>query len=576
MDEGVEDLRPTAHTAAARTWDWRTFACAWTSMIMQPGSISGGASLLSLGLSVAEATCAHLLGGVVLWVFLTLSAWPGVKYGIPFPVVCRSAFGVLGAHFCTLSRGAVAIMWLSFQMWQATLGLHIALGRVLGEGYLRWARLDPALTLGQLLILLAFVGAHGAAIVFGVRRFRRLVHVVAPVQMCGFVAIIVWLSSLCPLSVAIATADTEVSQAQSLNSPFAGSKPLGWLMAINVSVGTWSALVLNVCDLSRFAPSQRDQSLGQALGLPLPFAATGFVGLWAAGATEATSGVASWQIPQYFETWAALPALCGGLVLALAILAVNVLANLLSPTNDLLNLAPDRLSFRGCGFACLALSVLACPWWLFESQQTFVLRFLGGYTSVTGAIAGVLLTDFWVVRRGVLHCSALYAPSLFLRSPAGSRGRATSRLDALGSDVNWRALAAVVVACLPVAPGFAASLSNGRRDGDAGTVAMAAYSLSWFVTLTLSSATYWCLTTLFPRRGMQEQRLLYGCGPAQSAAAAASAPADLPSESGAARPSHPSAAAAAGVPSPEVGLVGASNEDDIDERARAKARADYR
>lgn len=504
MDEGVEDLQPTLQTAQARNWDWRTFACAWMSMIMQPGSISGGASLLSLGLTVSEASCAHLLGGFILWIFLTLSAWPGVKYGIPFPVVCRSAFGVLGAHFCTLSRGAVAIMWLSFQIWQATLGLHISFGRAFGDTYLEWARINPTLTLGQLLLLLLFVGCHAIAIAFGVRRFRRLIHIVAPIQLVGFGAIVIWLTTVSPIDEAIAVANANVSSLQEPGSPYANNRILSWLMAINVSVGTWSSLVLNVCDLSRFSPTQRDQSIGQLLGLPLPYGLTGFVGLWAAGATQMAFGKASWQIPEYFDSWATPLALLGSFVLALAILAVNVLANLLSPMNDLLNLAPSTFSLRKCGYACLCLSILVRPWELFASQQTFVLRFLGGYTSVTGAIAGVLLTDFWVLRRCTLRPKQLYAPPQLF-----DRRSATPCLARLQHDANWRALLAVLIACAPMVPGFVSTLSSDSA-GRAGQLEMALYSSSWFCTLAVSSTSYWWLITIFPGWRAQEVLLQEG------------------------------------------------------------------
>ena len=240
--EGVEDLQPTS--PAARTWDWRTFAAAWLAMVINPASLSSGASLLSLGLTVIEASVAHLVGGIILWVALVASAWPGAKYGIPFPVVCRAAFGVLGAHFCTLSRGAVALMWLSFQLWQATLGLHEGIGRVAGPRYLEWGRVDAELTLAQLLLLLAFVLLHAAAIAFGVRRFRSLIFFTTPVQLVGFGIIIVWISTLCPFDVALTAADSGNATTMHGGSPYAKSHILGWLAAINASVSTWSTLVL--------------------------------------------------------------------------------------------------------------------------------------------------------------------------------------------------------------------------------------------------------------------------------------------------------------------------------------------
>jgi hypothetical protein len=222
---GIEDLDPTP--AGLRTWGWRTFALTWLGMVCNPASLAEGAALLSIGLTFAEAAVAHLLGGLILLVVLILNAWPGVQHGIPFPVLARSAFGFHGAHFCTLTRGAVAVLWLSFQLWQGALGLYAALGQALGPSFLEWGRIDETLTLGQLLMyavnpepsqpqqgtepakqaaafvesshpsrclapprprsLLGFTALHALAVSRGAARFRSLVYCVAPLQArrCG-------------------------------------------------------------------------------------------------------------------------------------------------------------------------------------------------------------------------------------------------------------------------------------------------------------------------------------------------------------------------------------------------------
>tara|TARA_B110001452_G_scaffold152802_2_gene127142 strand:+ start:953 stop:2458 length:1506 start_codon:yes stop_codon:yes gene_type:complete len=338
----MEDLDPTP--VEFRSWGWRTFAMTWIGMVINPASLAEGAALLSIGLTMGEAAVAHLLGGMILVVVLALNAWPGVKYGIPFPVLARSSFGYVGSQFATLTRGAVAIMWLSFQLWQGALGLFAAGGRVFGEGFTEWGRIDEYLTLGQLLLLLAFISLHVLAVRLGAARFRSLVYAIAPMQLLGCIAIAVWAASLCSFGDAMRADDHVAAEART--SGGALPRPQAWLAAINSSVGTWSTLVLNVADLSRFAPSQRDQIVGQAIGLPLPFGLTGLLGLWVAGASSFAFGEALWQIPQYFERWPPAAALAGAVVLACSILVVNVIANLLSPMNDLLNAAPPLQDVR--------------------------------------------------------------------------------------------------------------------------------------------------------------------------------------------------------------------------------------
>eukprot|EP00438_Fugacium_kawagutii_P028656 Skav213544 [mRNA] locus=scaffold3239:46777:48284:+ [translate_table: standard] len=112
--------------------------------MVNSGTFSSGAALLSLGLSVPETLLAQCLGAALLVLGLTLNAAAGVKrlggswrYGIPFPVFARSSFGSAGAHFCTLSRGAVAIMWLSFMSWQGAVGIYTSLMRLFGSSWLQ-------------------------------------------------------------------------------------------------------------------------------------------------------------------------------------------------------------------------------------------------------------------------------------------------------------------------------------------------------------------------------------------------------------------------------------------------------
>merc|ERR1719230_358191 len=103
------------------------------------------------------------------------------------------------------------------------------------------------------------------------------------------------------------------------------SHVLAWVIGVTSSVATWSTLVLNVCDLSRYCPTQRDQLIGQAIGVPIPFTVTGFVGIWAAGATSHAYGEAMWQVPQYFQTFTPLAAGLSAIALAASLLVVNVL-----------------------------------------------------------------------------------------------------------------------------------------------------------------------------------------------------------------------------------------------------------
>jgi len=370
------------------------------------------------------AMLAQLVASIILVIALVLNGWAGTRHGVPFPVLARSAFGNAGAHVCTLSRGAVAIMWLSFQIWQATLGVFVALQRCFGVDSMGHQGVAKGL------LFSAFLLIHAVLVYLGPARFKGLVKFTLPALSLGLLGVMIWASTIADFGEAMHEIHAEPQT-------FQGSPVLAFLTAVNSSIATWSTLVLNVCDLSRFSPKQSDQALGQALGLPLPFLITGFAGMWMAGATKNAFGAASWQIPELFAFWSPAVSLLASVVLAISIIVVNVLANILSPINDLMNLAPQSFSFRICGYVTLALSAAVCPWWLFSSQNRFVLTFLSGYGMVTGALAGVLLSDYWILRRQHLDMKELYSGN---------------------ANINWCALFATLLGIAPGMPGFVSTL----------------------------------------------------------------------------------------------------------------------
>ena len=422
--EGVEDLQPTPE-GSSRTWTWMVFAGAWASMMVNAATFSSGAALLSLGLSVPETLMASAVGCALLVVGLVLNAAAGVKYGIPFPVLARSSFGSAGAHFCTLSRGAVAIMWLSFMCWQGALGIYTGLEKIVGKGWLESYPLGNRLNLAQLVILLLYLMVHAILIQLGPARLKKCIYLILPVVVLGLIAIAIWAGSLAPFFDAMSAAEESAP-------PIIGSKAVAFMAAVNSSVGAWSTLMLNVCDLSRFSPTQKDQVLGQTVGIPIPYLLTLFIGMWIAGATAMAYGKAIWQVPECFAFWDKGLGLLGGVLLAVSNLIVNLLANIISPINDLMNVAPERLTYRGCGFVVLILSIAVCPWWTFSGKVSFVLNFLSGYAMLTGAIAGVFIADYWILRQRCLDLQELYSPT----------------------GVNWRAILAVFLGAAPCVPGF--------------------------------------------------------------------------------------------------------------------------
>ena len=492
-----------------RPWGVCTFANAWLGMIMNPSSFSAGASLLSIGLTVPEAAVSHGLGGLFLLAALTLNAWAGVKYGIPFPVFSRASFGYHGAQFCTVSRGGVAIMWLSFQLWQGTLALVAGIGVATGTDFASWGRIDEDLSAVQLVVFLAFAALHMVAVWFGPRYLQPLINVVAPVLVAGALALIPWAATLAPFGPAMHGLNASALEVE--NMP----KGLQWMAGLNSAVSTWSTLTLNVCDLSRFAPTQRVQIVGQSLGLPIPFALSGFMGAWIAGATYHATGTALWQVPQYFALMPRWAALLGALGLALAIVLVNVVANMLSPINDFLNLVPlfehraprlaRKCTFRACAAATLASAVCVCPWWTFSSASRFILLFLGGYGMLTGAIAGIMISDFWLLRRGTLDVEALYELPRRQKDDRGGIDPVRAGVE----RINWRAFVAVALAVAPLLPGFIHDLRRADNStepaGGIGGFWAGLYDMSVFAAFATAGGVYTACECAFKRPHLTSQ-----------------------------------------------------------------------
>jgi NCS1 family nucleobase:cation symporter-1 len=249
--------------------------------------------------------------------------------------------------------------------------------------------------------------------------------------------------------------------------------------ALTANVGYWATLSLNIPDFTRYARSQRSQALGQALGLPTTMTAFAFVGVAVTSATIVVFGEPVWD-PVALVARIGSPAVIAfaALVVVAAQLTTNMAANVVSPSNDFSNLSPRRISYVTGGLITAVLGVAMMPWKLYSDAAAYIFTWLLGYSSLMGALGGILIADYWVLRR-----QRLSLPDLFRE-----RGAYTYR-----GGVNPRAMAALVLSILPVAPGFARAVTT-----PGGVVAGPGpldhlYSYAWFVTFALSFVLYLAL-----------------------------------------------------------------------------------
>jgi NCS1 family nucleobase:cation symporter-1 len=249
---------------------------------------------------------------------------------------------------------------------------------------------------------------------------------------------------------------------------------------VTAAVGYWATLSLNIPDFTRYARSQRAQAVGQALGLPLTMTAFSLLGVVVTSATLVLLGEAVWD-PVELLRRIGTPAVvvAGGIVVMIAQLSTNMAANVVSPSNDFANLSPRRISYVAGGLITAVVGVVIMPWKLYADASAYIFTWLIGYSSLMGAVGGILVADYWILRR-----RRLSVPDLF-RTDGVYRYR---------DGINPRAIAALVLAVLPVVPGFLRAATTPGGKVVAPNFLDDLYTYAWFVTFILGLVAYLLLT----------------------------------------------------------------------------------
>jgi NCS1 family nucleobase:cation symporter-1 len=239
---------------------------------------------------------------------------------------------------------------------------------------------------------------------------------------------------------------------------------------------------LNIPDFTRYAKTQRDQVVGQAIGLPTTMALYSFIGVAVTSFTVVIFGHAIWdpvELLKTFDSKVTVVIAMGAIVIAT--LATNIAANVVSPANDFSNLAPRFIGFRLGGLITGIVGVLIMPWYLYRDPHGYIFTWLIGSSSLLGAVGGVLVCDYWVVRGTRLVTADLFK---------------TDGIYSYDRGINWCAILAVVVALLPCVPGFVDQVSGGavlRTDTTTSTVFRMLYQYTWFVTFGIAFVLYFVL-----------------------------------------------------------------------------------
>jgi len=411
---GNHDLNPT--TTDQRTWTWVDFTALWVGMAHNVVTWTLAGSLIQLGLTWWQAILIIAAGNLIVLGPIILNSHPGAKYGIPFPIIARASFGIRGANLATLVRGIVGAGWFGIQVFVGTQALSLLLTTLipglkslndiqfLYQGCLNWV------------LFLAFLAANLVVLRHGMAQLRRFERWAAPSVLILAVILFVWAwrtaGGLGPIITAPPTKHID-------------DLPGTLRRSLMGAIAFWSTLSLNASDFTRFSRSQKDQITGQVLGMPTTMIVFSILGVLTTSATSVIFGHAIWDAVDLIKRLPSTPliVLCL-LTVVVATMSVNVPANLVSAAYDISNLAPRKISLWRGALITAAVGTIMMPWQLMATASDLVFKWLGNIGVFLGPVAGILIADYWWIRRRELSVPDLYKPDGIYRYWNGVNPRA--------------------------------------------------------------------------------------------------------------------------------------------------------
>ena len=430
------------------------------------------ASMIQAGMTWWQSVLTVLLGNLIVLVPMILMGHAGTKYGIPFPVLARASFGTRGAHIPAIARSLVACGWFGIQTWIGGFAIYQVLGALGWYDIAADTSVVPFLgiTTMQFTCFMAFWVLNFLIVLRGIDCIKWLESWAAPFLIAMGLAMLIW------AAVKVGGITQMFPPAPEDSAPF-------WPMffpQLTAMVGFWATLSLNIPDFTRYCKSQKDQALGQLIGLPTTMTLFSFIGIAVTSATIVIFGSAIWDPIELVGKLGSTAAVVIALIaLTVATLSTNIAANVVSPANGFANLSPRNISFRTGGIITCIIGIVIMPWRLYNDLGEYIFTWLIGYSALLGPIAGIMICDYFVVRRMRLNSDALY--------------------DAKGEYAGFRMSTVVIliIAVLPNLPGF---INAAFKTDLFPELFNSIYSYAWFVGITIAFVLYW-LTNRGERHG---------------------------------------------------------------------------
>jgi nucleobase:cation symporter-1, NCS1 family len=452
-----------------RTWGTWNYAALWISMSLCIPTYMLASSLIGGGMNWWQAILTIFLGNLIVLIPMILNGRAGAKYGIPFPVLARASFGVKGANIPAMLRAIVACGWFGIQTWIGGFAIYQML-RLWFPSLEKLPEIFPAsfqLHTGPAICFLLFWLLNMFVVYLGVESIRKLLVFKAIFLPVAALALLMWAIS----------AAHGLGPILSTPSKFHNSTAFWnyFFPALTGMIGFWATLSLNIPDFTRYAKSQKAQVNGQSIGLPTSMTLFAFIGVAVTSATMIIYGETIWDpvvLAGRFEN--KLLVSIAMIAVAISTLATNIAANIVSPANDFSNLAPRKINFRRGGYITGILGILIFPWKLIADPNGYIFTWLVGYSSLLGPIGGIMIADYFFIRRQTLKVDELYQ---LKGSYTYSKG------------LNQYALIALLLGILPNVAGFLTTVNLVTKETFPAWV-NGLYNYAWFVGFFVSGLSY--------------------------------------------------------------------------------------
>ncbi|KAI0002355.1 NCS1 nucleoside transporter [Xylariaceae sp. FL0662B] len=474
------DMDPTP--IEDQTWSIWSILAYWATDTINLATWQTGSAILAVGLSWREAIPIMVVGNVCVAAALVLNGAIGAKLHVPFSVIVGSSFGYYLRYFCIVSRAILAMFWLGIQSANGAQCITIML-RAWAPSYNdipnRLPESAGITTQGMISYFLFWV----------IQLPLLLIH---PTKLRP----LFWIKLIAAPISAIAIMGWSIKRAGSGGDIFALQATVGgpqyawlWLTCMSSVTGNWSTLAVNIPDFTRYAKSADGQYI-QLPAMPIIFTACGVLGIVTTSASKVFSGEYLWNPLEIIAIWleygsgGRCAAFFAALAWYVAQVGTNITANSISAANDLTVLFPRWVNIkRGCMIAAVIAGWVLVPWKILSSAQTF-LAFMGGYAVFLGPMAGIMVSDYWLVKRQNIDIPSLYNPH--------------GRYSYTGG-CNWRAAVAFIVPVAPLLPGLGLSISGPEvvkiNDGMTNL-----YTFNWLFGFVTSVVIYTALSYAVPAK----------------------------------------------------------------------------